>query len=90
MQTPSNEPSVLPPVIPFNPSPGAIITGVDIDIPLDKLWLDKADVLQQLHISSRTLQNWRTKRILPFSRIHGKIFYKRQDIIDLLDNRKER
>ena len=58
MQTPSNEPSVLPPVIPFNPSPGAITTGVDIEIPLGKLWLDKADVL---HISLRTLQNWRSK-----------------------------
>ena len=85
MESHSNAQAILRAVVPFETSTKAILPDAHIYIPLDKLWLDKADVLQQLHISSRTLQNWRTKRILPFSRIHGKIFYKREDIVDLLN-----
>ncbi len=34
-------------------------------------WVDSQDVMQKLHISVRTLQYWRTNRLLPYSRIRG-------------------
>ena len=56
--------------------------------PLNELWLDKYDVLIQMHISGRTLQIWRKEGILPYSKIRGKIYYLRQDIIDLLNQKR--
>jgi len=47
-------------------------------------WLDKQDVLQALHISSRTLQKLRSSGALPYSRIGNKIYYRRQDITQIL------
>jgi hypothetical protein len=47
-------------------------------------WIDKQDILTSMHISSRTLQRWRTKGILPFSRIGRKIYYKESDLNKLL------
>jgi hypothetical protein len=54
----------------------------------DKLedWLDNQDVMQVLHISSRTLQTLRSNGILPFSRIGNKLYYRRFDIQKLLSN----
>jgi Helix-turn-helix domain len=49
-----------------------------------ELWMDKQDILQLLHISPRTLQHWRTKRILVHYKIRGKIFYKRSDVVAML------
>jgi hypothetical protein len=37
-----------------------------------------------LHISPRTLQTLRSNGTLPFSRINGKIYYRRQDIQKIL------
>jgi hypothetical protein len=47
-------------------------------------WFDNQGVMQILHISARTLQNLRSKGILPYSRIGNKIYYCRQDIIKIL------
>jgi hypothetical protein len=49
-------------------------------------WLDSQDVMQALHISSRTLQTLRTNGTLPFSRIGNKIYYRRQDIEKILSD----
>jgi len=49
-----------------------------------EVWMDKQDILQLLHISPRTLQHWRTKRILVYYKIGGKIFYKRSDVVAML------
>jgi hypothetical protein len=35
--------------------------------PADEVWLDKQDMLTRLHISSRTLQTWRSKGIIPLT-----------------------
>jgi hypothetical protein len=51
-------------------------------------WLDKADTLELLRISSRTLQTWRTNRIIDFSQIRGKMFYKETDVQKLMESRK--
>ena len=47
-------------------------------------WVDSQDVMQKFHISVRTLQNWRTNRLLPYSRIRGKIYYRKSDILLIL------
>ncbi len=49
-------------------------------------WLDGQDVMQLLHISSRTLQTYRNNGILPFSQIRGKIYYKFSDIENILES----
>ena len=43
-------------------------------------WLNKEQVLALLYISDRTLQHWRTNRILPYSRIGNKLYYRLSDI----------
>ena len=52
----------------------------------DEEWLDGQDVLQLLHISTRTLQNLRDSKTLPFSKVKGKIYYKLSDIEALLES----
>lgn len=47
-------------------------------------WIDNQDVMNLLHISLRTLQSLRSNGILPYSRINGKIYYRRQDIQKIL------
>ncbi|MGI6135716.1 MAG: helix-turn-helix domain-containing protein [Petrimonas mucosa] len=47
-------------------------------------WIDAQDVMQKLHISVRTLQTWRTNGLLPYSRISGKIYYRKSDILSIL------
>ena len=47
-------------------------------------WLDSQDVVTQLHISQRTLLKLRSDGMLPYSRINGKIYYRRQDLQKLL------
>ena len=48
-------------------------------------WLDSQDVMQKLHVSVRTLQSWRTNGLLPYSRINNKIYYRKSDILALLN-----
>ena len=52
---------------------------------LSERWLDKQEVLELMHISQSTLQKWRKKGLLPYSRILGKIYYKESDLLQLLD-----
>lgn len=58
---------------------------VQSDYSLAKDWIDNQDVMLQLHISLRTLQEFRAKGIIPFTKLGQKIYYKRQDIIDILN-----
>lgn len=50
-----------------------------------KNWLDNQEVCEVLRISKKTLQVYRAKGILPFSRIKNKLFYKTEDIQRLLE-----
>ncbi len=52
----------------------------------EEIWIDKQEIMMRLHISNRTLQTWRSKGILPFSRIRKKIYYKESDLINLLNS----
>ena len=49
-------------------------------------WIDGQDVMQSLHISKRNLQSLRDNKILPFSRINGKFYYKVADLDKLLES----
>lgn len=50
-----------------------------------KNWLDNQDVCDVLRINKKTLQAYRAKGLLPFSRIKNKLFYKPEDVQGLLD-----
>jgi len=54
-------------------------------IPLSD-WLDTTDVMNLLHISSRTLQTLRTNGTLPYSKLGGKVFFKKTDILTVLED----
>lgn len=48
--------------------------------PLADKWLDVQEVCQLLHISKRTLINYRAEGLLPYSQISAKIYFKSSDI----------
>lgn len=50
-----------------------------------KNWLDNQEVCDVLRINKKTLQAYRTKGLLPFSRIKNKLFYKPEDVRRLLE-----
>ena len=52
--------------------------------PLER-WIDKQDILQMLHISSRTLQTWRSLGLLPYYKIAGKIYYRQSELYKMLE-----
>lgn len=47
-------------------------------------WLDGEDVCRQLRISPRTLQTLRDNRLIGFSQINRKFYYKPQEVERLL------
>ena len=49
-------------------------------------FLTNKDVCRMLHVSSRTLQDWRDTGKIPFIRIKGKILYRESDVLKLLDD----
>jgi len=53
-----------------------------------EVWLDKQDILQRMYISNSTLQRWRRKKILPYSRVGRKIWYRESDLLELLEKAK--
>jgi len=51
----------------------------------EKQWLRSIEVRKLLHISPATLQNFRIKGTLNFTKVGGIFFYKRQDIDKVLN-----
>ena len=51
-----------------------------------KKWMDNRDVCEVLRISKRTLQVYREKGLLPYTRIKNKIFYRPEDVQKLLES----
>lgn len=49
-------------------------------------FLTNRDVCKLLSISSRTLQEWRSNRVIPFIQIKGKILYRESEVLRLLEN----
>jgi len=52
---------------------------------LSESWLDNQDVMELLKISPRTLQSMRDSRVLPHSKVGGKIYYKASDVEKILN-----
>ncbi|TDQ10173.1 helix-turn-helix protein [Pedobacter metabolipauper] len=50
-----------------------------------EIYLSGENVCRLLHISKRTLQQYRDDNILPFIQIGGKIIYKESDILTVLE-----
>ena len=50
-----------------------------------EIYLSGQDVCKLLHISKRTLQQYRDDKILPFVQIGGKILFKQSDIANVLE-----
>ncbi len=48
-------------------------------------WVDSVQAMQILNISKRTLHQWRSRGVLPYSRIQGKLYYKVSDLENLLE-----
>lgn len=48
-------------------------------------FLSNRDVCKMLHISSRTLQDWRDTGKISFFQIKGKILYKQSDVLKWLE-----
>jgi len=55
------------------------------DQPLAERWLDVQETCFALKISKRTLQAYRDNKVLPYSQISGKIYFKATDIQEHLD-----
>ncbi|WP_156308917.1 helix-turn-helix domain-containing protein [Sphingobacterium endophyticum] len=51
-----------------------------------EIYLAGEDVCKLLHISKRTLQQYRDDKILPYIQIGGKIIYKETDILTILEH----
>ncbi|PDP80335.1 helix-turn-helix domain-containing protein [Prevotella intermedia] len=49
-------------------------------------FLTGKEVCEQLYISPRTLQDYRDRRIIPYTQFAGKILYKASDLERLLEN----
>lgn len=47
-------------------------------------WLHNGDVCQLLNISKRTLQDYRDRKIIPYTQFAGKILYKSSDLEKIL------
>lgn len=48
--------------------------------------LDNADLLQLFKISHKTAQNWRDNKVIGYSQINNKIYYRLSDVNKFLDN----
>ena len=53
---------------------------------LDEKWLDTQEVCLMLGISKRALQSYKDRKILPYSSIQRKNYFKRSDVEQLLNS----
>lgn len=50
----------------------------------DQVWYDNQEFLQVMNISKRTAAYWRTEKIIGYSQVGNKIYYRLSDILELL------
>ena len=51
----------------------------------DQTWYDNQEFLQVMNISKRTAAYWRTAKIIAYSQVGNKIYYRLTDILELLN-----
>ena len=49
--------------------------------------MDSQDVCLLLNITKRTLQTYRDKKLLPYTSIGGKFFYRESDVAEYLESK---
>jgi len=49
-------------------------------------FLTNKEVCRILHVSARTLQEWKTNGMIPYIQLKGKILYRQSDIDKMLEN----
>lgn len=54
----------------------------------EDVFVDNQEFLQIMNISKRTAQSWRDLKIIAFSQVGNKIYYKLADIISLLERNR--
>ncbi len=62
-----------------------LLPGTNLNQPQDK-WLDVSETCRYLKISTRTLQNYRNKGMLPFSQIGAKIYFRLDDLNEFIES----
>jgi hypothetical protein len=50
------------------------------------VWCDSDDVCKLLHVSKRTLNNYRVSGLIPFTKLGGRVYYRITDINEYLTN----
>ena len=55
-------------------------------VELKSQWMDGMEVMVVLRLSARSILRLRKCGTLPYSKVHGRILYKRTDVENLLEN----
>lgn len=65
-----------------------LVAKVKMGLKLDPedVFFDNQEFMQLMNISKRTAQEWRNKKIIEFSQVGNKIYYKLSDIQKLLND----
>lgn len=56
--------------------------------PPDQVIWDDVDLRENLKVSQRTTAMWRQENIVPYSKVHGKIYYKLSDVLTFIEKYK--
>ncbi len=51
----------------------------------ENTYRDNQEMCQRYKVTPRTLQNWRDNKIIPFTQLGGKIFYRESEILKVLE-----
>lgn len=62
------------------------ITQTSSSTNLKQLWMTGLEVSHALNMSSKTLQRLRKSGALPYSKVNGKIYFKRADVDQMLED----
>jgi len=57
---------------------------------LQQSLMDSYEVQQLLHICRGTLYNWRTKGLIAFSKVGGRVYFEVADVYQMLKERKQK
>jgi hypothetical protein len=72
-----------------NQSPKLIEKSIDLD-ELKSMLLSRKQVCEILSVSYVTLFNYKKRNVLIPIKIQGKVYYKRQDLLDLINSKIEK
>jgi hypothetical protein len=55
--------------------------------PNQVIW-DDVDLRENLKVSQRTTATWRQEKLITYSKVNGKVFYKLSDVLDFIEKYK--